>query len=92
MRRWLPTLIIGLAAAAFAWANRGETAAIHLGFATFYRTPVSVLVLGAFVLGMLVMFLAGLRHDLRVRRALREHTAADATEPFAHDYTPSERL
>jgi hypothetical protein len=38
------------------------------------------LILGAFVLGMATMFLLGLRHDLRVRRALRD---AGFGEPIA---------
>lgn len=86
--RWLPGVLVGLLAAGFAWANRGETAALHLGFATFYRAPLTLVVLGAFLLGMLAMFLLGLRHDLRVRRALREIQARedDFTEPYPREY------
>lgn len=84
--RWLPTVLLALLAAAFAWGNRGETTALHLGFATFYRAPVTLVVLGAFLLGMIAMFLIGLRHDLRVRRMLQEGPLTDATEPFPHRY------
>ncbi|MDQ3388531.1 MAG: LapA family protein [Gemmatimonadota bacterium] len=88
--RYLPTIGLALLAAIFAWINRAETAALHLGFATFYRTPVAVLALGAFLLGMVAMFLLGLRQDRQLRRELRarewrmggplpEPTAPDAT-------------
>jgi len=90
--RWLPTLLLALLALAFARANRGETMALHLGPVTFYRAPVSVVVLGAFLLGMVAMFLLGLRHDLRVRRLLRERLPADATAPFPNHYGPADRV
>lgn len=89
---WLGIAALALLAAGFAFVNRGETAALHLGFASFYRAPVAVLVLGAFLLGMVAMFLLGLRHDLRVRRMLRErqtlHHADDATELYSGSYSP----
>ncbi len=87
-KRWGPGLLVGLLAAGFAWANRGESAALHLGFATFYRAPLTLVVLGAFLLGMLAMFLLGLRHDLQVRRALREMQTReeDFMEPYPREY------
>lgn len=90
MRRWLPAVLVGLLAAGFAWLNRGEWAVLHLGFVTIYRVPLPLLVLGAFLLGMIVMFLLGLRHDLRVRRALRERAREDTTEPYPDRYAPSD--
>ena len=92
---WLGVAALALLAAAFAFANRGETAAVHLGFATFYRAPVSLLVLGSFLLGMVAMLLPGLRQDLRVRRMLQEvqerqvfRSHDDATELFPQRYSP----
>ncbi len=85
-KRWGPGLLVGMLAAGFAWANRGESAALHLGFATFYRATLTLVVLGAFLLGMLAMFLLGLRHDLQVRRALREREVEDFTEPYPREY------
>ncbi len=89
---WIGLTAVLLLSAGFAFANRGETAAVHLGFASFYRAPVAILMLGAFFLGMVVMFLLGLRHDLKVRRMLRERPPVaprdDATELFPHSYSP----
>jgi|GEM_PF-1816926 len=91
---WIGLTAVVLLSAGFAFANRGETAAVHLGFASFYRAPVAILVLGAFFLGMVTMLLLGLRHDLRVRRMLRERQTVeprdDATELFPHSYSPPE--
>lgn len=90
---WFGVAALALLAAAFAHLNRGETAAVHLGFTSFYRAPVAVLVLGSFLLGMIAMFLLGLRHDLRVRRMLRERVVeTDETELYADRYAPSDRL
>jgi uncharacterized integral membrane protein len=89
-KRWAPALLVGLLAAGFAWANRGEAATIRLGFFTLYRAPLALLVLGAFLLGMLAMFLLGLRHDLRIRRALRKMEARDATELYPREYASSD--
>lgn len=75
---WLPSVLVAVLAAAFAFANRGEAAAVHLFGATFYRVPVTWLVLGSFLLGMITMFALSLRHDLRVRRLLHERRFADA--------------
>jgi uncharacterized integral membrane protein len=92
---WFGVAALALLAAAFSFANRGESAAVHLGFTTFYRAPVSVLVLGSFLLGMVAMLLLGLRQDREVRRLLRErqvHRAHDsrddAAELFPHRYSP----
>jgi len=93
---WFGVAALALLAAAFAFVNRGETAAVHLGLATFYRAPVSLLVLGSFLLGMVAMLLLGLRQDLRVRRILQEvqerqvfrSSRDDATELFPQRYSP----
>lgn len=90
---WLGIAALALLSAAFAYANRGEAAAVHLGFATFYRAPVALLVLGSFLLGMVAMLLLGLRQDLQVRRMLRERQVFrahdDSTELFPQQrYSP----
>ena len=89
---WFGVAALALLSAAFAFANRGETAAVHLGFTNFYRAPVSILVLGSFLLGMVAMLLLGLRQDLRVRRMLRERQAVrshdHATELYPQSYSP----
>lgn len=69
--RWIVPLVVAFLAAAFAYQNRGEAATMHFAGATFYRVPLTWIALGSFLLGMIAMFLLGLRHDLRVRRVLR---------------------
>lgn len=75
--RWVGLGAIALLAAVFAFANAGERVALRLGFVTLYQISLVVLILVAFLLGMLTMFLLGLRHDLRVRRILAEHHLLD---------------
>lgn len=68
--------LLGLAlAAGLSYLNAGERVTVHLGLLILYRVPVSVLIFGAFLLGMLVMFLVGLRNDLRTRQLLRDRLA-----------------
>lgn len=78
--RWGGLALIGVVAAVFASFNAGERVALNFGFAIFYRVPLVSLIFLAFLAGMTTMFLLGLRHDLRVRRALRE---AGFGEPIA---------
>lgn len=70
--RWIALTIIAVVAGLFSAFNGGERVALNLGFAVFYRVPLVPLIFGAFLAGMLTMFLIGLRHDLRVRKALKE--------------------
>jgi hypothetical protein len=69
--RWLPPAGIALAAGLFTWLNRGERAIVHLGIATFYGAPLTVVLFLAFLAGMLAMLALSLRHDLRMREELR---------------------
>jgi uncharacterized integral membrane protein len=69
--RWLPAAGVALLAAGFALLNRGERVAVDLGLVHFYRASLTLVVLGAFLAGMLAMLLLGLRHDRRVRDELR---------------------
>ncbi len=80
MGRWLALVLVAAVAGAFAWANRGETSIVHLGVVTLYRVPVSLLTFLAFLAGMAAMLVLGLRHDLRVRRALRDAGLLDAPQ------------
>lgn len=70
--RWGALAAIGVLAALFASFNGGERVVVHLGFTQLYRVPLVLLIFVAFLAGMITMFLLGLRHDLRVRHALRE--------------------
>ena len=45
---------------------------LDLGFTVLYQISLVGLVFGSFLLGMVAMFLFGLRYDRKVREALRE--------------------
>lgn len=57
---------------AFAALNSGARVTLDLGFTTLYRIPVVYVAVGGLLAGMLVMLVAGIRSDLKVRRILRE--------------------
>lgn len=82
--RWLPLLAVVLLSGLFAYLNGAERITLNLGLAILYQVRLVPVVFGAFVLGMIMMFLVGLRHDLRVRRLLRERRL------LQEDYPPPE--
>lgn len=82
-RRWLLLGLAALAAGAFAYFNAGERVSIHFGLFVLFRVPLVSAVFVAFLLGMTTMFLFSLRHDLRVRRLLREYRIQEERRPWA---------
>lgn len=56
----------------FAALNGGQRITLRLGFGTIYRVPVTAVAFGSLILGMLIMLIAGIQSDLKVRRILRE--------------------
>lgn len=70
----------------FAGLNGGQRVTLRLGLVTFYRVPLPVIAFGALILGMLVMLVAGVASDLRVRRILRERLAQEDREERARLY------
>lgn len=73
------TLLLAVSAL-LAYLNGAERVTLHLGFTTLYRVPLIYLVFASALLGMLVMFVAGIHTDLKVRRYLRERLAEEARE------------
>lgn len=71
--RWGAVALLVLLAAFFSFLNAGERATVNLGFTVLYRISLVGLVFGAFLCGMIMMFLFGLRYDFKVREALRSH-------------------
>ena len=67
-----------LAAAIFSFLNAGERVTLNIGFTTLYRISLVGLVFAIFLLGMVAMFLFGLRQDRRIRALLRNRAA----QPF----------
>ena len=73
-RSWLRRLgIFGLVVVSglFSFLNAGERVTLNAGFTAFYRISLVGLVFVVFLLGMLTMFLFGLRQDRRIRDLLR---------------------
>ncbi|MFQ5538123.1 MAG: hypothetical protein ACE5GJ_11825 [Gemmatimonadota bacterium] len=83
MSRWVGgagILLVIVLSMAFASLNGGQRVTLRLGFATFYGVPVTVVVFGSVVVGMLIMLVAGIHSDLKVRRILRTRLAQEAEE------------
>jgi len=84
--RWtgaLGTGLILLLSMTFAALNGGQRVTIRLGVTTFYQAPLTTVVLGALILGMVAMLVAGITSDLRVRRILRNRLAEEQDEEQA---------
>lgn len=82
--RWVAVACLVLVAAVFSFLNSRERVTLDVGFTTLYRISLVGLVFGSFLLGMIAMFLFGLRYDRRVRDALRDRSAGS----FRNDLHP----
>lgn len=79
----LGVLLVLVASMGFAALNGGQRVTLRLGVATLYRVPLTAIAFGALILGMVVMLLAGIHSDLKVRRILRERLADEDREERA---------
>lgn len=70
-------LLLLAALAGFAYFNAGERVTLRLGVFIIAGIPLSVVITGSALLGMLAAFAVGLRADLRLRRLLRGRLARD---------------
>ncbi len=68
-------LIIGFAA-----LNGDHRVTVDLGIVRLYRLPVTLVAFGGMFVGMLVMLVAGIHSDLKVRRILRDRLAEEGRE------------
>jgi len=73
-------LLVVALSVAFAALNGNQRVTLRLGFATFYDVPLTVVAFGGLLLGMLIMLVAGIRSDLKVRRILRDRLAQEGLE------------
>lgn len=74
-------VLVALALAmGFASLNSGQRVTLRLGFVTFYGVPLTVVAFASLLVGMLVMLVAGVRSDLKVRRILRARLEAEDLE------------
>ena len=64
----------------FASLNSGQRVTLRLGLLTFYGVPLTVVAFSSLLLGMVVMLVAGIRSDLKVRRILRARLEAEDLE------------
>lgn len=84
-------LVVLALSMAFAALNGGQRVTLRLGFATLYRVPLTAVAFGALILGMVVMLIAGIHSDLKVRSILRARLAQEDREEKAHLVDQSQR-
>ncbi|HSW28227.1 MAG TPA: hypothetical protein VLH75_01925 [Longimicrobiales bacterium] len=70
-------LLVVALSVAFAALNGNQRVTLRLGFATFYGVPLTVVAFGGLLTGMLIMLVAGIHSDLKVRRILRDRLAEE---------------
>lgn len=76
MKFWVRALtfvVVAGLAFAFAVANGDQQVTVELGLVTLRSVSLPVLVFGSVLVGMVAVFVAGLRADLRTRRTLRRY-------------------
>lgn len=79
MKLWMRVLSFVAVAAfsfAFAAANAGERVTLNLGFLTLRSVSLPVVVFTSALAGMVVVFLVGLKADLRTRQLLQRYRRA----------------
>lgn len=76
----LGVLVVLFLSMGFASLNSGQRVTLRLGVATFYGVPLTVVAFGSVIAGMLIMLVAGIRSDLKVRSILRARLADEARE------------
>ncbi|MEM7417053.1 MAG: hypothetical protein AAF389_16220 [Gemmatimonadota bacterium] len=64
----------------FAYYNSGQRVTLRLGFATLYGVPLTAIAFGSVIAGMVVMLVAGVRSDMKVRRILRARLHEETRE------------
>jgi uncharacterized integral membrane protein len=64
----------------FASLNSGQRVTLRLGILTLYDVPLTVIAFGSVIAGMVVMLLASISSDLKVRRILRARLAEEDRE------------
>lgn len=79
--RFLVAVALAGAATVFAVQNGGVRVPVRLGVTTVNGVSLPVIVFVAVLLGMLLVFLAGLRADMRTRRMMRRYRDALGGSP-----------
>ena len=77
----LAVVVVALALAlGFTSLNSSQRVTLRLGFATIYGVPLTAVAFGGLLVGMLVMLVAGIGSDLKVRRILRARLVEEDRE------------
>lgn len=89
MTRWVGVfglLVLLLISSVFAALNGDRRVSIDFGVGMMHRVPVTFVVFGSVLMGMLVMLAVGVRSDLKVRRILKERLGSEVQQDDdAHD-------
>jgi len=64
----------------FAWLNSSQRVTLRLGVVTLYGVPLTAVAFASVIAGMVVMLVAGIRSDLKVRKVLRARLAEEDRE------------
>jgi uncharacterized integral membrane protein len=64
-------LLVLVLSIGFASLNSGQRVTLRLGFTTIYGLSLTAVAFGSLVVGMIIMLVAGIQSDLKVRRILR---------------------
>ncbi len=67
----------------FVTLNGAQRVTIDLGVMVFYRVPVAIIGFGGLLIGMVVMLVAGVHSDLKVRTILRQRLEDEDREERA---------
>lgn len=76
-------MLVLILSAAFASTNAAQRVTIDLGFVVLYRVPVTGVAFGGLFTGMVVMLVAGINSDLKVRGILRRRLEEEDREERA---------
>ena len=77
---WASVAILIGTSIMFASFNSSHRVTLRLGIITLFGVPLTMVVFGAVILGMLVMLGAGVQSDLKVRRILRARLVEEDRE------------
>ncbi len=79
----LGVLIVLMVSMVFAALNGDQRVTLNLGFFVLYRLPLTLVGFTGLFMGMVVMLVAGVRSDLKVRAVLRQRLEAEDREERA---------
>ena len=79
----LGVLLVLVASIVFAALNASQQVTLDLGFFVLYRVPLTLVGFTGLFMGMVVMLVAGVRSDLKVRAVLRQRLEAEDREERA---------